>query len=234
MAREWEEILAGQPRIFDNLSDEEHESITSKARRRRYRANSILFEQGDEVRGLYVIEHGSIRTFHTSISGKEITVGLWTEGDIIGAPDISFERTLLAAQARTESEVLIIDKNDVKDHIIEHSQFALNFVAALSFKVRWATTIFDIIATESLLSRVSQTIVHLAYLRGHHSARREIIINELTHQDIANMVGASRPSVSIAIRRLEQEGLIRSGRRRIMVRDLDGLASPDIESLLGE
>ncbi|WP_336119313.1 Crp/Fnr family transcriptional regulator, partial [Marinobacter sp. CH_CUG1437-1] len=170
-----------------------------------------------------IIESGWIRTFYTAASGKEITVGLWSTGDLIGAPDYSFQNRLLAAEATKDSTVLILENADIDEFIRTIPSFAKCLIGALSFKVRWATSIFDRLATESLISRVAQTVLSLAHLHGKDGFGGTIVISEISHQDIANMIGAARPSVSLALRQLEASKHIKIGRKRLIVLNVEGL-----------
>ena len=86
--------------FFSGLPPEDHELFVQRAHRRHYKKHTLLFQQGDETTSIYVIEAGWVRTFATSSAGKEITIGLWSCGDIIGAPDVCATTRSLSRRSR--------------------------------------------------------------------------------------------------------------------------------------
>lgn len=215
--------LFKQRSLLHSLSEDELKLFYDHAKPRKYRRGTIIFEQEDSGQLTYWIESGWIKTYYTSLSGKEITVGLWTIGDLIGAPDLGFETRLLSAQVIHDASLLTFTSKDIEFLLSNIPQFSRNLIAALSFKVRWATNIFDRLATESVLARVAQTILSLAHAHGTVAENDTLLIKSITHQDIADMVGASRPSTSLSLKKLEQSGFIEVSFRKITILDPNGL-----------
>ncbi len=215
--------LMKQRNLLDGFSDEQVVEFRRRARRLVLPRGRMIFDQGDGGREIFWIESGWVKTFYTSLTGNVITIGLWSSGDVIGAPDVDFDERLLSAQVVRDANLLFLSSSHVNDLLDTNKRFVHNLVSALSFKVRWATSIFDRIATESVLARVAQTIVALAHLYGEEAPDGSVSVVQLSHQDIADMVGASRPSVSLTLRRLEDGGFIRLATKRITVLDFAGL-----------
>lgn len=211
--------------LFDGLTERERSLVRERARQRRYRKHAIIFNQGDEAGDAWLVEDGWVRTYYTALSGKEITIGLWSRGDIIGAPDICATSRLLSAQAVEDSVVLRFSPADLDFLITEISRFARNLIMALSFKVRWVTTIVDRLSTEPVISRLAQMLVTLAQLRGVQREEGILIIERLTHQDISRMVGASRQWVTRSLSQFEREGLLQCSKRRIIIIDVARLVA---------
>ena len=215
--------LFKQKNLLDGLSETELKIFRDHAKPRKYRRGTIIFEQEDIGQYTYWVESGWVKTYYTSLSGKDITVGLWTTGDLIGAPDLDFETRLLSAQVIHDATMLTFSSKDIEFFLANIPQFSRNLIAALSFKVRWATNIFDRLATESVLARVAQTVLSIAYAHGSVDRGHTLFIDSITHQDIADMVGASRPSTSLSLKKLEKSGFIRVSFRRIEILDPEGL-----------
>lgn len=211
--------------FFAGLSAADLDLFTKRAHRHRYRKRAILFQQGDDTANIYVIDEGWVRTFTTGATGKEITIGLWSRGDIIGAPDICATTRSLSAEAVDDSVLWSIGAQDLDGLIAESSGFARNLIKALSFKVRWASTIADRLGTGSVDYRVAFILANLAQLHGQKDLDNHLVIERLTHQDIGHMVGASRQWVTRTLNKFENEKLLRCHTRRIVVMDLDGLLS---------
>ena len=215
--------LMKQRNLLEGFSEEEIADFRRRVRRISMPRGRIIFDQGESGRDIFWIESGWVKTFYTSLSGSVITIGMWSSGDVIGAPDIDFEERLLSAQVVRDASLLLLSSSDINYLLKTNERFVHNLVAALSFKVRWATSIFDRMATESVLARVAQTIMALAHLYGEEAPDGTISVVQLSHQDIADMVGASRPSVSLTLRKLEEGGFIKLAMKRITIVDREGL-----------
>lgn len=215
--------LIRQRNLLDGFSAEQVAEFRRIAIAKSLPRGRVIFEQGDRGRDIFYIQSGWVKTFYTSLSGTDVTVGLWSNGDVIGAPDMDFDNRLLSAQVVRDAELLFLSSADVDSLLQTNPRFVHNLVAALSFKVRWATSIIDRLATESVLARVAQMVVALAHLYGEEESDGSVSIAQLSHQDIADMVGASRPSVSLTLRKLEKGGFVKLGMKKISVVDRAGL-----------
>lgn len=224
--------LLKQRSLLFSFSQEDCELFHQHAKLRRYRRGTIIYEQENTGATSYLIVSGWVQTFYTSVSGKKITIGLWTKDDMIGAPDMDCERRLLTAQAVKDAELQALSKSDVEFLLSNIPQFSRNLIAALSFKARWATNIYDQLATESVLARVAQMVLILANQHGTEDVHGKLVIQGLTHQDIADLVGSSRPSTSLSLKKLEQMGLIEVSLRSIRILDGENLYERSYEGLL--
>lgn len=214
-----------QANFITALTPDDRELFMRQARRKHYKKHTLLFQQGDESSSIYVIDEGWVRTFTTAANGKEITIGLWSCGDLIGAPDICARTRSLSAEAVDDAVLWRVSSEDL-DSLVEQSPgFARNMVYALSFKTRWATTMVDRLGNESVSARVAFTVANLAQLHGRREPGDRLVIERLTHQDIGHMVGASRQWVTQTLKGFEKEGLLECHMRRIIVKDLNGLLS---------
>jgi len=215
--------LMKQRSLFEGFSEQEMAEIHQRSIRKSVPRGHVIFEQQDIGKDIFWIEKGGVKTYYTSLSGNMITIGLWSSGDVIGAPDIDFNRRLLSAQVVQDAELLLLSSQEVNCILETIPRFKHNLIAALSFKVRWATTMIDRLATESVIARVAQTILAITYLHGEKAADGSAQIRHLSHQDIADMVGASRPTVSLTLRKLEVAGFIKTAMKKITVVDKEGL-----------
>ncbi len=214
-----------QINFLEGLSEFDRELLTDRAQRRVMKKRSLFFQKGDEINCIYVVDEGWVRTFTTTSTGKEITIGLWSHGDIIGAPDICGGTRALSAEAVNDAVLWRIGARELDDLIHSSPGIARNLILALSFKVRWATTMADQLGTQSVTSRLAFTLANLAQLHGREEPSGGIAIEQLTHQDLGYMIGASRQWVTRTLNELESESILQCSMRRIVVNDLNALLS---------
>jgi CRP-like cAMP-binding protein len=210
--------------LTNGLSDKERQIFEKHCRRQQYKRHSIIFNQGDRSTGVLYIERGWVKTFYTSNSGKEMMVGLWTRGNIVGTADIDYSTRLVSCQAVSDCVVRGFDSEDIDYFIKEIPSFVRNLVTALSFKVRWATAFFESLATEPVPSRVAHCLVTLAMLHGVKSQNGHIQLQGVSHMEIAQMVGTTRQSVTLALAKFQKDKLVQCSNRSILVMDFDALA----------
>jgi len=210
--------------LLSGLPERQRALFEKRCRRRQYRRHAIIFYQGDPAGDVYFIERGWVKTYYTSFAGKEIIIGLWSTGDLVGTPDIDSATRLLSCQAVEDCVLLGFGPAEIDYFFQEVPLLARRLITALSFKVRWATTLCDRLATESVASRVAHTVITLAQLHGVRTAHNALMVDRVSHQDIASMIGASRQSVTIALSKFQKDGVLRCSKRCIVVYDLDALA----------
>jgi CRP-like cAMP-binding protein len=206
--------------ILEGLLPAEREHVQQVGRRLRLRADVLLYAQGDPPGSTYFVERGMVRTFRTSRSGRQFTVGFWGEREIIGGPDIfTGEPRLLSAQTTAPSVLIGFTQDDLDTLIGEVPRFARNLIAALSFKSRWAMNTSNELGTGRVPQRLAQVILIQAEVHGELSPDGASTLTHVSHEDLARLVGASRQWVTKALADLQSRGLIRLARRRIDVLD---------------
>ena len=135
----------------------------------------------------------------------------------------ALRRDRFPAEAVDDAILWRIDADTLETLIDQAPGFARNLIRALSFKVRWASTMVDRFGTYSVESRVAFAVANLAQLHGRREKDDRLIVERLTHQDIGRMVGASRQWVTRTLKTFEKEGLLECHTRRIDVTCLQGL-----------
>lgn len=202
--------------FLSSLDEDDRDALVSAARRRTFRKGHRIFEAGDPAAMLYILESGRAKVYQTSASGKEVILWFCFPGEIFGLAELSrgVERTI-SALAVDESEVLVLSKSDFLTFIAERPAVALTALDILSSRLRRLGETYMNLATEEVPVRLSRLLLSLAHggerVRcAHPTAPGGVCVNmTLTHQEIADMVGASRQTVTTALNDLKRAGTIR-------------------------
>jgi CRP-like cAMP-binding protein len=214
-----------QPDILAALQAEHRQVLLNHAKRLRFQKGAVLYNQGDPTGTCYIIEQGRLRTYYISPIGREITVGYWSPGDFIGAPDmLSGGSRVLSAAAVDDSTVLAISETDLCQAVRRAPEIGLKFMAALSFKVRWSMQFVEMMALGSVEARLALLLRNLIRLYGAPGAQGFLIQRRFTHQELAEMVGCSRQWVTVSLNRLEDQGVISTRRSFITILNPEALA----------
>jgi CRP/FNR family transcriptional regulator, cyclic AMP receptor protein len=223
---EREEVCAHQPDFLDRLNTEAKEIFLNACVEMRAEPGEVLFRQGSPHVLTYLIDRGLIRTYYLSPLGKEITLAFWSDGNLIGGPDM-FGSTphVWSAQAIKDTRLWVIDGRTFRRVACGNPVVAGAVMDALAFKVHWLSVLFQTFATESVTDRLAHQIVRLSEMYGRPHPEGTVIAHEFTQEDLANMVGATRQWVSITLNELQRAGLVGVDKRRLILRDLAGLRS---------
>lgn len=201
--------------FLSSLDADDRDALVASARRKTFRKGHRIFEAGDPASMLYILESGRAKVYQTSASGKDVILWFCFPGEIFGLAELSrgVERTI-SALAVDESEVLVLSKRDFLTLIGERPAVALTALDILSSRLRRLGETFMNLATEEVPVRLARLLLSLAHggakMRcSHHTSRGGICVNvTLTHQEIADMIGSSRQTVTTALNHLKRAGTI--------------------------
>lgn len=189
-----------------------------ESRTRTMPARTVVFVQGDPMSELLIVRRGRIRVFYHSPSGHSVTFSYWNAGALVGTPSIleQFEHRW-SAETAAETEVLAIPRNAMLDLMREHSCVMLAVIEALEFKAKLLGGMLQARATGSAHERLLQTLLHLASVYGRPHMKGVLIDVAFSHDEIANLVGASRQWVTTMLGEFERAGVVGRIGRRIVV-----------------
>ena len=183
--------------LFQNAPEHLIEALSQLSVRHSYPKNTMLFMEGDESSQLFIIESGKVKVFVTSEDGKQVILNFMGPGEYFG------ELALIDGKPRSASVMTVADTSVVtvsrkkfQQFLAENPTYALEMMEQLVFRIRDLTDSVKDMALLDVYGRVSQLLVRLADTDG------RITSPKLTHQEIANMVGASREMVSRIMKEL--------------------------------
>lgn len=217
------------PRLLDMIDAADRAWLTSRGTLRKIPTGRIVFSQADPIDEVFIVQSGRVRAYYTTVQGQSITFAYWLEGMLMGVPGLAanFDHAW-TAEAVTPTTLLCFSRSDLVAVIDRSIRAAKSMIAILEFKSRHISRLAQILGTASVAERLRIVLLNLCDLYGRPVAEGVRIDIPLTHAEIADMVGASRPWVSTSLGKLEQAGLLRVQRKCITVRDLGRIARGDL------
>jgi CRP/FNR family transcriptional regulator, cyclic AMP receptor protein len=217
---------AKQPNIFTRLTAAQRNRVVARGVYLHRSEGETLFAQGERHKGIYLVEHGLVRTFYTSPAGREITLAYWQPGNIVGTPQVfSTHVHQWSGIAATNAGVLFFRGEDLLQLMQRIPVFAIGIVEALEFKGKCLSALVQMLGTRSVAERLAMLLYNLAELHGVREKDGIAIGKPFTHEVLAQMVGASRQWVTMTLDRMRSEGLIRIGKCRTVILDPNKLLS---------
>ena len=190
---------------------------------RKFQRGHALFTEGDRAERVFLIERGWVTVTCTAPGGREIVLGLRGPGDMLG------ELSALDGEPRSATAVTL---SEVEAIVVSGSTLmrALDDVAAshelirmLAARLRDADRKRLEFAALDTLGRVAWRLYELSERFGHESEEGISVELPLSQEQLAAWCGASRESTVKALTSLRGLGYITTGRRRVVIRDLEGL-----------
>jgi CRP/FNR family transcriptional regulator len=215
-------IHARLKRVWEKPNLRKLFEIVKRQTPRQMREGTILFNEGGPVGPLYLILEGYVKIYRLSEEGKETTNYLLGPGNVIGI------RTLLSkdetsshtAEALTPIKILTISREECFAAIEENPDLLIDFLHIFDHRLSYTERKYESFIYASTTARVAIFLSDCAMRFGIKKNRKIEIGIELTHQRIAEFVGAFRETVTLSLHRLEEEGIIHIERGRVTVLNL--------------
>lgn len=179
-------------------------STLNKNIRQSFTRRSFLPEQKN---ALWTIERGFVRTFTYLEDGTTVALGLWGPGDIVGRPLSKITPYQMECLTKIEATTLPLDDNpDITETLLAHIQQAQELMVIRSHR-----------KVDTMLIKL---LAWLSQKFGSEVEKGRLIDMRLTHEDLAEMIGSTRVTITRILGQFEQEGLIdRLSLHRIVIKE---------------
>jgi len=202
--------------FLSSLSQQETEDLLKCSRRLILKSRDHLFRAGDRSDDVYIVASGCIRLFQVSPMGKETILWFSFAGEIFGMAEVwrGKDRQLYAV-ANEATQVYSIRRSDFTGFLGTHPEAAMKAISILSARVRTLGHVLVGLASDNVETRIARLLVRFAAVSSGirccaGSNQDEMCVNvRLTHQDIANLIGASRQTVTTTLAQLRKRGAVR-------------------------
>jgi CRP/FNR family transcriptional regulator, nitrogen oxide reductase regulator len=215
----------GRVRLFEGLEDDALDDVLSAATPRRVPAGFALFEQGEAPRALSLVTQGRVKVGHLSPDGRPLTVAFLGPGEIAGCAAV-FRRIPYPATptAVVDTTVAAWATPQIEALMERHPRLATNALRIMGGRAEAMLHRLQEMTTESAGQRIARALLRLAREAGRSVEAGVQVDFALSRQDLAELSGATLYTVSRTLRAWERSGVVRIGRQRVIVRDLNGLA----------
>src|SRR5271170_5548013 len=184
-------------RLFCNLPRAALEGLDAISSAATYPRGAVLFVEGQEPRGVFILCNGRVKLFGTSATGKAIIFRIAESGEIIGLPStLSAKPFELTAEALEPTQANFIRRDDFLAFLREHGDSALRVAEMLS-NIYYATCqeVRYLGLSSSAVEKLARFLLDLRPVKDPERGQTRVTLT-LTHEEIANMIGTSRETVT--------------------------------------
>jgi CRP/FNR family transcriptional regulator, cyclic AMP receptor protein len=182
-----------------------------------------LFTQGDRAERVFVIERGSVMLVSTAPNGREIVLGLRGSGDVIGDLSALDSAPRSAGAVAVDEIEATVAPSSALIRALHDNAIAMDLLRVLANRLRDADRKRLEFAALGTLGRVAWRLEELSERFGKQTAEGIEVELPLSQEQLASWCGASREATVKALATLWTVGCITTGRRSVLIRDVDAL-----------
>ena len=206
--------------IFSDLSESELNSIQEICKTRKYPKNSMIIleeEMGDVV---FIVMSGTVKITRVNDEGKEVILAMLGSGEVFGEMAIlDGESRSANALSQENCEVVTINREDFLSLLKTNNKVSLNLMTEFAIRLRKSDQQIEALSLDDAEHRIGVSILNLAEELGVIRQGVVTVENLPYQQDIANMAGTSRETVSRVMKTFEDRGLITKTGHKLSIPD---------------
>jgi len=187
---------------------------------RRFPRDAAIFRQDDEADALCILREGNVKLVTLSETGDDQILHILRPGDLFGELILLQEPRPFTAVAMTDAVVAVLPRAGLLELFAFSPAFTLGYLRLLSRRLHEVERVFSALVHAWPHRRLAKELLHLAEDLGEETPKGTRLSLHLTHEVLANLIGASRETVTLLIRKFEETGLLhREGRELFLNRD---------------
>ena len=202
--------------LFARLDEPQLGVLARVIVRRSFGRNAKIIGAGDPTDSLYIVISGRLKVLMGDEQGREVILSILGPGEFFGEMGLLDDSLRSASVVTLDAcELLTISKTDFKRSLAENFELSLNVMRGLVQRLREADRKIGSLALMDVYGRVARLLLEMAEdING-----EKVVVNKLSKQDIAKMIGASREMVSRVMKDLQLSGYLEVRGRAIVLRD---------------
>ena len=183
-----------------------------------------VFQEGESPRGIYILCQGQVKLSMTDVEGRTLVVGVVEPGDVLGLhATITGEPHELTAETLQPCQLNFVKRPDFLNFLQQHGDACLHAIQHLSKDCHSAV---DLIRSIGLSHRMDERLAKFLLrwsTQGHHTNGVIRVNLPMTHEEIAQFIGASRETVTRLLAKLRQAHVAQLDGRTLLIHNRSAL-----------
>lgn len=212
--------LVSRVPIFQQCTAEEIEQIASILMPKEVKKKDILFYEGEPCEVIYLINKGRVKVYKTTEDGREQIVNLLGKGDIF--PHVGWyggSAYPATAESLEDGQLYFLYINKFTQLLEVNPRLTIKLLQEFDAKIRELQGRLSNVLSRDMTEKILNILYSLAKNKGIETEEGYMLEIELTHQDIANMVGTTRETASRVISQLKKEGKLILDHKMLLIKE---------------
>lgn len=210
--------------LLEDLSPDELAALANVVVLEEVRRRRVIFLPGDPGTSLFFVNGGRVKISRVTRDGKELTLAYRGPGEIFG------ELCLVdggpraeMAEAMENALVTELPREEFEKLLAEHPRVGLALVRTLCERRRELENTMEKLVFQDVNAKLAELLLQLGDDYGVDDARGTLVAVKITHQEMANLIGSTRETVSLTLSQFKRKKLIATDGRKIILTDREGL-----------
>lgn len=218
------DIEGMQQMLKDFRGDTALKELAADRHINHYKKKQIIYSEGNHPNRLYFIQKGKVKTFKTNDAGKELTVGLFNEGDFFGYTAL-LEETVYkeTAEAIEDCDIAIVPKEEFETLLLTNREVTHKFIKLLAKNISEKENQLLGLAYNSLRKRVADALLTLQ--SKYQNESQDKFSMHISREDLANIAGTATESLIRTLSDFKSEKLIEISEGNIIITNQKKLAA---------
>lgn len=210
----------GQTALLQNLSDESLEQVASISAQQSFQAGELLFVDGDDCQGSFLILEGQVKVFKYAETGREQIMGMLGSGDYLaGVPAFDGRRYAANANALEPLEVLFLPREPFLALVRRDPTLSFNLLTIFSHHLRRFAQLIETLSLKEVSGRIATYLLLLSHQSGHS----EVVELAITKGQLAAFIGTVPETLSRVLQKMGRDGLLKLDGNTITILDFQAL-----------
>lgn len=193
--------------LFSSLSERELKQVSSTVSVKKFKKNETIIREEESNMFMYIILSGKVKVIRTTLEGKETILAVRQRGDFFGEMTLLDGKTVPASVISTEdAQVILISKERFFSLLYGNEKMMGGLLKILCSRLRESWDLINILSFNNASHRIRILLLLLADKYGEKVNGGTALSIKLTHQDMANMTGITRETVTRVIDKLQKSG----------------------------
>lgn len=207
--------------LFSGLSESELDRLSEICRERTFDKGQVIFYEEDMGTSFYIIVDGQVKIVMQSEDGREHILGVLRGHDFFGEMSLlDGEPRSATAIALEQVKVLSIARDEFTALLRQVPDITVKIMVILSRRLRRADRHVESLAFLSAPGRVARVLIELSKEHGSQSAEGMVFDHRMTRQELANLAGTSRETLTRVIMDFQDEGLLTLKKNQVVLHNL--------------
>lgn len=207
--------------VFRDLTPNELAQMDRQLTMSTCRPGKIFYMPEDSGEVLFLLKKGRVQLYRIAPNGKKLVMATLGPGSIFGEMSLvgqGMHNTF--AESVDECVLCVMSRSDVERLVQEKPEVAFRFVEALGKRLTQLETRLEDIAFKSIPARLASLLLKLNEEQGGQQT-----VNGYTHQDLSEMLGTYRETITQTLNDLKTDGLIDIARKQVVLLDMPALGA---------
>jgi len=212
-------------RLFDGITPSEMQEMERITRMQEVKKRQPLYLPGDPSSNVYLLKQGRVKLANTGASGKEVTFEILEPGEVFGELEVLEDLPReTAAEALDDAMICVIRREDFDHYLKTHPEITVKLTKLIGLRLRRIQSRIEDLVFRDVPARLAHLLDEIRRNDGVKESQGIRLSAKLTHQEMANLIGCSRETVSVTLGEFRDTGLIRIEGRAIIILQPERLA----------